>query len=491
VIATAHSRIVQSYRVNPVIKITPKLLCRLWMIPAIAIVLRCGPQPVSAFSYLLVAGYAFGGRRQAIVAFFLLFFFTLINHGLGPPFALAALLRWVVTLSAALSVLIHGPGSGSARGSGILLFTTGAIPVLIIVHSIAFSGLTDVSFLKGIAFGLSLFSLMAAWSWVTPTERQLTEIQVATGLMGMGLASIPLLFTSIGYMAGTRMFMGVFMHAQSLGPVMALLAVIVLATWLTGKKLTVWPIAILALCGAWVFLSQARIAAFAFVGGIGLASILYPVQRMAFIRSAERKIAFRRILLIIAACMASVAAAGTAFFEIADVFIKKGNKDAESLTETALASRGALIEMMNENIRAKPVTGIGFGVPSDEEDRGRITRDPVLGLAVSAPVEKGVMPVAVIEELGIPLASVVFLWMGYLGFRAACGGFLPLAVFLAAMLTNIAEATFFSPGAMGGLILILVAWAATSPDRLPAAGVIRTSASRNAAASSCPSPATV
>lgn len=471
------------------IAVTLNLLYRLWLIPAIAIALRCCPQPASTFSYVLVAAYAFTGRRQAIMAFFLIFFFTLINHGLGQPIALAALMRWVVTFSAALSVLIHGPAAGSNRSSRFLLFTTAAVPAIIVLHSIAFSSVADVSILKGLAFGLSLFSLMAAWSWETQTERQLTEIQVVTGLLAMAVLSIPLLFTSIGYMGHTKMFMGVLVHAQNFGPAMALLAVIFFAAWLTRKQLKLWTISVLALCGAWVFLSQARIAVFAFVGGIGLASMLYPLQRLVSLRSTEEKIRLRRVLLIGAACMAAAVLIGPTLFEKTDEFIKKGRKDAESLSDTALASRGFLIEKMRWNIREKPSTGIGFGVPSDEEDRDRVTRDPILGLAISAPVEKGVMPVAAIEELGIPLASVLFLWMGYLGVRAARGGFLPLAVFLAAMLTNVAEATFFSPGAMGGLILILVTWAATSPDRLPAAVAIRTSSSRNNAMRVRPSPA--
>lgn len=471
------------------IAITPKLLFRLWLIPAIAIVLRCGPGPASALSYLLVAAYAFSGRRQAIMAFFLMFFFTLINHGLGQPIALAALLRWVVTFSAAVSVLMRGPGPGCPRGSTFLLGTTAAVPVLIVLHSIAFSAVPDVSILKGIAFALSLFTLMAAWSWETPAERDLTEIQVVTGLLGMALASIPLFFSSIGYMGTTKMFMGVLVHAQSFGPTMALLAVIVMATWLTQRKMNLWHVGILIVCGVWMYLSQARIAIFSFVGGLGIACALYPLQQFAILRSSEGKILFSRVLLIGAACIAAAVAVGPKLFEKTEEFIKKGNKETYSVTDAAFASRGFLIEKMSENIRVQPARGIGFGVPSDEDDRGRVARDPVFGLAISAPVEKGVMPVAAIEELGIPLASVLFVWMGYLGVRAASGGFLPLAVFLAAMLTNVAEATFFSPGAMGGLILILVTWAATSPNRLPAVAAIRPSGSRNAAARFRPSPA--
>jgi hypothetical protein len=280
----------------------------------------------------------------------------------------------------------------------------------------------------------------------------------------MAVVSIPLLFMARGYLANTQMFMGVLQHSQSFGPTMALLAVILLTRWITTKTMGTVAFFLIPLCGAWVYLSQARIAVFAFVGGIGLASLLYPLQRAAQRRSRDGGLLLRRISWIGAACVVAAVFVGPTLFERTTEFVKKGHRSAETLTEAALASRGFLIAKMQENIREKPLTGIGLGVPSDPEDRNRVARDPVLGLAISAPVEKGVMPIAAMEELGIPLAVVIYVWIAYLGLRAAKGGFVPLAVFLAAMLTNAAEATFFSPGAMGGLILVLVTWAATSSD---------------------------
>jgi molybdopterin-guanine dinucleotide biosynthesis protein A len=73
------------------------------------------------------------------------------------------------------------------------------------------------------------------------------------------------------------------------------------------------------------------------------------------------------------------------------------------------------------------------------------------------------MPVAIMEELGVPLATLLFIWMAVLGLRSARGGLAPLAGFLAAMFTNLAEATFFSPGGMGLMMLVVISWAATSP----------------------------
>ena len=80
-----------------------------------------------------------------------------------------------------------------------------------------------------------------------------------------------------------------------------------------------------------------------------------------------------------------------------------------------------------------------------------------------ATVEKGVLPIMILEELGIPLGFLVYLWIGTLALCATRGGILPIAVFAAVMLTNIAEAAFLSPGGVGLLSILLVTWAATEP----------------------------
>ena len=319
------------------IPITVGLLIRLWLVPAIAIALRCCPDPAASISYVVVAAYALAGKRQAITALFLMFLFTMINHGLGSPISSAALLRWVVTFFAAGSVLYHRPGRRPPSGARILLITAVLIPTLMIVHSFVFSSIIDISVLKSTAFGVALFTLVAAWSWESQAERHLTEVQLLTGLAAMALLSTPLLFMNIGYMKSTRMFMGVLAHPQSFGPTMALLAVILTARWLTTKSIGWIAFLLIPLCGAWMYLSQARIAMFAFVGGIGLATVLYPLQRMAVRQSGDRRVLMGRIAWIGGGCLIAAMLVGPTLFEKTTEFIKKGHRTAETLTESALA----------------------------------------------------------------------------------------------------------------------------------------------------------
>lgn len=436
---------------------------RLWTIPLIALGLRCGPSPAIIASYLIVAGYALQGRRQAIVSLFVVFIFTNINHELGAPIAAASILRWLVLFAAAFAVFSRGRSLAAPKGSQWLVPSTLALVLLIIVHSLLFSPIVDVSILKAASFGVAIVTLLAAWSWEDPTERRLTETMLLSGMVFITVVSIPLVALPIGFARNKIGFQGLLFHPQTFGPFTALLGTYFTAKWLTARRLQPMAAVMLALCLAFIYLSKARIAAFAFAGGVGLAAALYPLQAILSRYSAESRPHMRRVFFIATIGIVAAVIAGPSVFEKATEFVQKGTKKAETLTDVAFSSRGFLIDRMTANIRDYPLMGIGFGVPSDPEDYDRVARDPFLGLAIAAPVEKGVMPLAITEELGIPIASLVFLWMGALGLSAASGGMVPLAVFLTAMLTNVAEATFFSPGGMGILILVLVTWAATSP----------------------------
>ena len=69
------------------------------------------------------------------------------------------------------------------------------------------------------------------------------------------------------------------------------------------------------------------------------------------------------------------------------------------------------------------------------------------------------MPLAVLEEVGIPGLLFVLLWIWIVFRRSALGGMAPLAVVMTVLLINLGESVLFSPGGMGLLQLILLGWA--------------------------------
>jgi len=146
--------------------------------------------------------------------------------------------------------------------------------------------------------------------------------------------------------------------------------------------------------------------------------------------------------------------------QINQFITKSGRSDASGLGEAYYESRGVLIDLMLENVASAPFRGIGFGIASHPRIMD-IRRDPVLGLPIGASVEKGVMPLAVLEEVGVFGLLFVLLWLGMLLRRSARSGIAPFTVVLTILYINLGESVFFSPGGMGMLCLILFGWAVT------------------------------
>ena len=104
--------------------------------------------------------------------------------------------------------------------------------------------------------------------------------------------------------------------------------------------------------------------------------------------------------------------------------------------------------------RRNTLFGSGFQVAEYTQDLVRENK----GLILSAPVEKGVLPVMVLGETGIlgELCLLLFLT----SFYAICARrkyTVTIALFTVFLVANMAEATFFSPGGCGGIMWMISA----------------------------------
>ena len=217
----------------------------------------------------------------------------------------------------------------------------------------------------------------------------------------------------------------------------------------------------------------------AFVGGIALGVGSELIRAWLARRRSRDSLQASRLALMTALTLAAAIVAGPWISSQLTEFIRKGTR-SESLTEAALQSRGRKIDGMITNIEQNPLFGIGFGIDS-ETNYFLIQRDPVFGLPVMATVEKGVMPVAVIEETGILGALITYPWLLLLLVRAVRGGLITDTVFWSVIATNIAEACLFSPGGQGMFQLIFAIWASTAPTEQVHANQSRRSTARRAA----------
>jgi len=428
-------------------------------VPILAFGLRLASPTTADASYLLLGTFALTGRVQAIQALALSWLFTMLSPGIAPTAEYASIGRYGVIAGAALSLLMRSDLLKTQRGPDRLTTLTLLLGGFIIVHSIFFSPLPDVSILKALSWTVVMSTLLTAWSRLSLAETEALESWLYGGLVLIALVSLPLLVLPVGYLRNGTGFQGILNHPQAFGPTMALLA-----AWTVGRMIARRPppwtsFGLALLCLAFVVMSETRTAGVALILGVATAVLAAPLVAGRSLRSMAPALQSHRFqALMFAAVLASIAAGSQLTGLVTEFISKSGRAQVSNLLEAYDRSRGAMIDEMWENIEEKPWTGVGFGLASDLYDFN-VKRDPILNLPVGAPIEKGVVPVMVLEELGIPGALLVLVWIWFFIRRAATRGIMALSVVAVALLLNSGEAILFSPGGLGLLILLLLSWA--------------------------------
>lgn len=438
-----------------------------WMSTALPIVLslvlRIGLGPAASISYLVLAIFALFGRIQAILALALSWLFTMINPGIVGESGGGSAGRYLVIGAASVTaVFSSGLASRGSEGSRAFVAATALLGAFLVTHSVLFSVMPDVSVLKALSWALTMTALISLWQSLSPQEFKATASKLYWGLVLVLVTSLPLLFHPAGFRINGTGFQGVLNHPQAFGTSMALLG-----AWsgahMFAQRLPDWRL--MALTGASVvliFLSEARTGGVAMILGLGLSLILSPVfVRKSLIQIAPGFRSGRLWAAVFGTVLAGVSMASAFSHIIANFLSKSGRASSSNLFEAYEGSRGFLMDAMLVNIVNDPWQGIGLGIASVPSSM-IVERDSVLGLPLSAAVEKGVAPLAVLEEVGIIGLFFVALWLLALLRKGAVGGLAAFAVCLTALLLNLGENTLFSPGGHGLLVMVLFGWAYAS-----------------------------
>lgn len=440
------------------------------LVVLIAISARLGSPVTADLCYLILTGYALMGRRQVILALTLSWLFTMANPGLAPESENATIGRYAVLLAGVLSIGLRG---GFAQVDYLIRFTFG-LGGYFVLHSLLFSTLPDVSILKAVNWTLAMGTLMAAWSGLDGWQRNDLQQWLGWFLLLIATVSLPLIFFSeVGYLRNGTGFQGVLNHPQAFGPTMALLCALAIGVLLQQRRPN-WTLLVITIgCLGLVVASEARTAGFALIFAISISLLAAPFLRQAPMKHIAPALYSKRFFLVGLVTLAIFTVSGQQLTEVLNDYIgKSGRAQVSGIADAYDISRGMLIEVMQENIQYQPWAGLGFGIASIPEAM-IITRDPIFDLPAGAAIEKGVMPLAVLEEVGIPGFLLVVAWIGMLLKRAASNGMPALIVASTALLMNMGEATLFSPGGMGLLSLIFLSLAASGPPRSSGVGVLR------------------
>jgi hypothetical protein len=248
------------------------------------------------------------------------------------------------------------------------------------------------------------------------------------------------------------LYNGVTYHSQTLGPLLAILNAFLLADYIFnlqrgGKLHQLLLLGIPVL----IYLSSSRTALLTYLGSIIVTWLFMGrSQRVA----AERK-RFVHGLLLAGCLLGSVSLLFSAGLRShAMNFLQKGQRnDAPSNREgsvlsTIANSRLGLVDSQMESFWKSPVIGNGFQVSADMQERGFNSLSDVL----SSKVEKGVLPIMILDEGGIIGAMIMigFVVSAYRTFlKRSCYCF--LSTFVAFLLANMGEACMFSPSGPGGV----------------------------------------
>jgi hypothetical protein len=271
----------------------------------------------------------------------------------------------------------------------------------------------------------------------------------------LGAASIPLGISSnmfvIGY-AGS-IFNGPFVHSQTLGPVAALILIYLLYFFFNSPYKLRWLSIPLSLCFLYfLYRTNSRTALIAFLGGAGvfvLSTFLGSTRGRFKIRLNVSKPML--VVMVFAGLMSigtlELVTGGGVSSKVVGFIVKYGGSSLA--TEDLMSTRQGQIDMMMLSIREKPMTGISFGTSMDP----RFAETATL---LTAPTEKGFLPLAILEETGVigTFFFLVFL-ITLLGSLIRARNTPAVGMFVGFLFANCGEMMFFSFGGQGGFNWLL------------------------------------
>jgi len=357
------------------------------------------------------------------------------------------LLKWVllfVSLGRVLGDWKYQPRIGARWFAYFATFTMVAL-----VLAIAASGNRSLSLLK-----LGTFISGVAVALLGVRDRRYRPDYwlnwFATVYLAVLLLSAPLEFLPAGRHQNGRGFQGILNHSQAYGVYMVPITAYWTIALLTKRCQTWFLVAIVPWAWYSIFTSGCRTAFLAValsVAATAASLVMFPRNTGS---SSERR---STVLKICAVGLLAMAVLATSAGELSDAFrafIMKGDSAIESSRQTQV---GSLLSSIAEN----PLAGVGFGLAAANVEQ--VTeRDELTGLPTSAPTEQGFLPLAVLVQLGVIGTVPLVLFIATLAFPVAKHAApAVVALFCTALFVNFGEMIFFSTGALGMHMWLLIA----------------------------------
>jgi O-antigen ligase len=264
------------------------------------------------------------------------------------------------------------------------------------------------------------------------------------------ILSVPtFLVPSIGYFRNGSGFQGLSNQPQAFGIFIAPFASYAICHFLFNNSKYFWG-GIMALSLGFVFASGSRTSFITVILSVFLALLI-----KGFIGRFLRRIFSLKFFIYGLVLLLLILSQLSTIKEGVRSFVLKRDQKLD-VSESFEASRGFLILTQLKNISENPLLGIGFQLSSIPKEL-IVKTDPFFGLPIQAPVEKGNILTAILEENGIIGTAVFIIFFVILILRIGRHNSIELVgMTLASILTNIGEATLFSFGGMGLFVWLII-----------------------------------
>lgn len=284
-------------------------------------------------------------------------------------------------------------------------------------------------------------------------------VTLITVVVLLGLASFPLGIASNAKAwitdGATSYFNGAFYHSNTMGPFSALMALYLSCVYLFGPYRNRWICGLLiAVLIVFMRLSQSRTSFAALLTGLTfmvLLTIVLSRRRWTVLRmnTARTKLVAGLVAAGIGIVIADIATGGRLSSE-ATAFINKSGKTSQIDVTDVLYSRLGRIELSWANFCQSPWIGIGFEVSTEPWFQQNAT-------LFNAPVEKGFLPTAILEQSGvIGAAFFVLTIVSLLAYLVKTVNVPGIVMFVAFLAVNFGEVMYFGVAGHGSFGWLMV-----------------------------------
>jgi O-antigen ligase len=403
-------------------------------------VLKAGTVAVTVVSILLCF-WSLLGAKQSIQALSLVVVIKHLNPMLITLSGEFGIVSWITLLVAGLRLF----ATGSLRQFKLLGPLLVFVMVVVLLFTVQINKYPEVSAMKLFIFTYGSAALLVGYAALSDEEAEKLPIWFFSLFTAIVLLSLlTFAFPAIAYARNAAGFQGIMSHPQTFGPMLA-----PVASWLCagiffskGDKLVRSLLFALTLIMLMVR-SEARTGIVAVVLSVGTTFLVVFIQSKHF--KSFRMGRFLTLAILAVALMGIVLISSTTIRDKLTGFVFKHH--AKNM-EQAVSSRSGGIASQWNFFKEKPLIGHGFGVYPSGEFPSEVVK--VMGIPISAPVEKGFLPTAILEETGLTGALALLYFIASMGLRVSRNGDPRwLAVFFACIFINMGEMVFFSLGGIG------------------------------------------